>query len=339
MSITLKTHKMLWGRSGNRCAMADCRKELVMDATETDDESLIGEECHVIAESPEGPRGNPTISKDRLNKYDNLILLCRIHHKIIDDQYHTYTVDYLKEIKALHESWVRESLATYDQQRQRDDELCATYVETWLNSAHIAEWKAWTSHILGDDDPTLWIDVDESLSSLREWIFSRIWPRRYPELEDSFENFRRVLQDFQNTFHRHSQKAEDLYYTEKFYHIPEWDEEKYEALFREFIFHVKLVEDLLLELTRAANFICDRVRQYIDRSFRLDEGLLVVQSGPYMDMSWRTHRVEYRGEERVRIPYSGLKEFKRIRSERNLCFGAGVDVKDPEFLDWYKNLD
>lgn len=339
MSITLKTHKMLWGRSGNRCAMPDCRKELVMDATETDGESLIGEECHIIAESPDGPRGDPSILVERLNKYNNLILLCRIHHKIIDDQYRTYTVDYLRAIKASHEDWVRESLATYDQQRQSDDELYAAYVEMWLELAHVAEWKAWTSHILGGDHPTLWIDVDESLSLLREWIFSRIWPRRYSELEDSFENFRRVLQDFQNTFHRHSEKAKDVYWTKKFYHISEWDEERYEALFREFIFHVKLVEDLVIELTRAANFICDRVRQYIDRSFRLDEGLLVVESGPYMAMSWRTHRVEYRGEERVRIPYPGLEKFKRIRKERDFCFGTGVDVEDPDFLEWYRNLD
>jgi hypothetical protein len=295
MSIALKTHKMLWGRSGNRCAMPDCRKELVMDATETDDESLIGEECHIIAESPGGPRGNPTVPEETLNKYDNLILLCRIHHKVIDDQYTTYTVDYLREIKALHEDWVRESLATYDQQRQRDDELYAAYVETWLKSAHVAEWKVWTSHILGGDHPTLWIDVDESLSSLREWIFSRIWPRRYPELEDSFENFRRVLEDFQNTFHRHSKKTTDLYYTDNFCDISEWDEEKDEALSREFIFHVKLVEDLVLELTRAANFICERVRQYIERSFRLHVTCCPVRSLHEYVLENSSCRIQRRG--------------------------------------------
>ena len=56
MSISLKTHKMLWGRSGNRCAFPDCQKELVMDATEIDDESLIGEECHIISKNPNNPR-------------------------------------------------------------------------------------------------------------------------------------------------------------------------------------------------------------------------------------------------------------------------------------------
>jgi len=339
MSITLKTHKMLWGRSGSRCAMSDCRKELVMDATETDDESLIGEECHIVAESPDGPRGDPAVPSDKLNKYDNLILLCRIHHKIIDDQPNTYSVERLKATKALHESWVRESLSTYDQAKQNDDELYASYVDTWLKLAQVENWKVWTSHILGGDHPTLSVEVDESLSAAKEWIFNRIWPRRYPELENSFENFRRVLQDFLNTFHRHSERTKDVYWTEKFYHISEWNEKRYEALFREFIFHVKLVEDLVLELTRAANYICDRVRQFLDRSFRLDEGVLVVQSGPYMDMSWRTHRVEYRGEERIETPYPGLEEFKRIRKGRNFCFGEGVNVEDPDFLEWYKSLD
>lgn len=111
MSISIKTHKMLWGRSGNRCALEECRKELVMDATETDDESLIGEECHIIANSTNGPRGDTSIQED-LDKYENLILLCRIHHKIIDDQPNTYTVERLKKIKATHEKWVRDSLQT-----------------------------------------------------------------------------------------------------------------------------------------------------------------------------------------------------------------------------------
>ena len=339
MSITLKTHKMLWGRSGNRCAMPDCRKELVMDATETDDESLIGEECHIVAKSADGPRGDPDFPEDKINKYDNLILLCSVHHKIIDDQSNTFSVEYLKEIKTMHERWVRELLTTYDPQKQRDDEIYAAYIDTWLKLAHIENWKAWTSHILGGDDPTLWVEVDDSLSSLREWIFSRIWPKRYLEIEDAFENFRRVLQDFQNTFHRYSEKTNDIYWTRKFYQIREWDEEKYESLSREYLFHVKLVEDLILELTRAANFICDKARQFIDPSFRLKEGSLVVESGPYMDTSWRTHRVEYRGEERVNIPYPGLEQFKKIRERRNISFGVGVDTKDPDFLEWCKNLD
>lgn len=340
MTISIKTHKMLWGRSGNRCAMPDCRKELVMDATETDDASLIGEECHIVANSSDGPRGDAAFSEEKLNKYDNLILLCRIHHKLIDDQPNTFTVEKLRTLKSEHEEWVRSSLTTYDSQKQKDDEVYATYIEKWISLSHVSEWEAWTSHVLGADHPSLWSEVDNDLSACREWIFNRIWPRRYGELEDAFENFRRVLQDFQITFHEHAEprQGQEVLWTRKFYKIDDWDEEKYERLYREYIYHVKLVQDLILELTRAANYICDKVRQFIDSSFRLEEGVLTASSGPYMDLSWRTHRAEYRGGEREQLPYKGLEQFKKDRSHRDYNFGVGVNTADPDFVTWYESL-
>ncbi|MGH3561088.1 MAG: hypothetical protein ACRDTN_04610 [Mycobacterium sp.] len=42
--------------------------------------------------------------------YDNRILLCRVHHRIIDEQPHEYTVKKLRELKSRHEQWVRERL-------------------------------------------------------------------------------------------------------------------------------------------------------------------------------------------------------------------------------------
>ncbi len=50
-----------------------------------------------------------------LNKrddYDNLILLCRIHHKLIDDQPNTFSSVYLRTKKKEHETWVQKSLSS-----------------------------------------------------------------------------------------------------------------------------------------------------------------------------------------------------------------------------------
>jgi tetratricopeptide (TPR) repeat protein len=110
MSISLKTHKMLWGLAASRCAFPDCHRELVMDASQTDDESLVGEACHIVAQSPSGPRADPSLPPEQRDHYDNLILLCRNHHKLVDDQENTYTVQRLLEMKAVHETWVRERL-------------------------------------------------------------------------------------------------------------------------------------------------------------------------------------------------------------------------------------
>lgn len=56
MGISPKTHKMLWGHAANRCAFPDCRLELMMDVSETDDPSLVGEECRIVARELKGPR-------------------------------------------------------------------------------------------------------------------------------------------------------------------------------------------------------------------------------------------------------------------------------------------
>ncbi len=108
MAISDRTRKLLWGRSGSRCAF--CRRDLILEATEQDEEAVVGDECHIISAKPDGPRYNPSFSPDELDAYPNLILLCRVHHKLVDDQPNTYTTAILHVLKDNHERWVRETL-------------------------------------------------------------------------------------------------------------------------------------------------------------------------------------------------------------------------------------
>jgi hypothetical protein len=106
--ISDKNRKILWGKSGNRCAM--CRHPLVVDQTDLDSESVVGEECHIVSGAPNGPRRDPNFPTGEINELTNLILLCRVHHKLVDDQAETYTVELLHSMKANHEKWVEEKL-------------------------------------------------------------------------------------------------------------------------------------------------------------------------------------------------------------------------------------
>jgi hypothetical protein len=330
MGLSLKTRKMLWGRAANRCAFPDCRRELVMDATETDDESIIGEECHIIAREDDGPRGNASFPTVKRDKYDNLILLCNIHHKLIDDQPNKYTIERLKEIKKNHIEWIDSSL-NIDKEKQYDDEVYSTYIDEWSRMADIDNWKFWSSWVLGAGEPSLHKDQEQQLQQLKLSLLSRIWPKRYPELEAAFANFRIVLNDFLLVFHIHSVEHNNEYSTEKFYkRLDRWDPEAYSRLGEEYDFHVDLVQDLILELTRAGNYVLDNIRKYIVRNYRLQEGALLVEAGPFMDLTYHTYRVEYRSDERTLIPYPGLQEFKKIRRNRDRGFGTGVDVQDSQ---------
>jgi hypothetical protein len=295
----------------------------VIDRTETDDESLIGEECHIVARQDDGPRGDPNFPEEKRDRYANLVLLCATHHKMVDDQPGTYTPDALRELKSTHESWVKESLTTYDPKKQRDDECYADIVEEFSGRVRLDEWRDWTYSILTHGQPQLSKTMDESLRDTRDWILSRVWPGRYEEIEAALTNFRLVLQDFQNTFHDNSEETPNGFITKKFYHLDRYDPEEYDRLGDLHTFHCRLVEDLMLELTRAANYVCDKVREHLFAAFRRKEGVVLVERGPFMNLSYHIYRTEYRGPERVATPYRGLEDFKRVRHSRDVAIGYG----------------
>jgi hypothetical protein len=115
MAITDKTRKVLWGRSGNRCAI--CRLPLVVDRTTEDDHSVVGDECHIHSGAPNGPRHDPLVDPSKIDEVENLLLLCRVHHKMVDDQFETYTGDLLRTIKCNHEQWVN---AKFEESEQKE---------------------------------------------------------------------------------------------------------------------------------------------------------------------------------------------------------------------------
>ena len=109
--IPLKDQKILCMKSGGRCAIPECRNELVIDKTSADKESIVGEMAHIKGEKPKAPRYDINMTDKERNSYYNLILVCRIHHKMIDDQTNAYTIEKLHQFKKEHESWVQENLS------------------------------------------------------------------------------------------------------------------------------------------------------------------------------------------------------------------------------------
>jgi len=107
MSISRKTRKLLWAKSGSVCAICKC--SLIRDEMEKDSFSIIGDECHIISPKPSGPRHVPNYNGD-FHDLSNLLLLCKSDHKMIDDQLQKYTINYLITIKKQHENWVSESI-------------------------------------------------------------------------------------------------------------------------------------------------------------------------------------------------------------------------------------
>lgn len=111
----MKDHdrKKLWGKSAGTCCL--CRIPLVHESDHPDDpDALVGDEAHIISSSALGPRGTAAVAGMDFDGYYNRILLCRIHHRIIDAQTNEYTVEKLRCLKSQHEEWVRSRVRNVD---------------------------------------------------------------------------------------------------------------------------------------------------------------------------------------------------------------------------------
>jgi len=103
MSLSVKDRKLLWTKAGNLCSYRHdgiiCDNELIL--SENGNYVIIGEECHIVDQKPSTSR----YIKDFPNRdsYENLILLCEKHHKIIDAYRDMYTIEVLKKMKEEHE--------------------------------------------------------------------------------------------------------------------------------------------------------------------------------------------------------------------------------------------
>ena len=95
-----QTVRILFARSGNQCAFPNCPTP-ISDLTAN---TITGEIAHIKADSPGGPRYDPDQSENERQGLDNLMVLCPQHHKIIDLDPTTYSVDILMRMKAAHES-------------------------------------------------------------------------------------------------------------------------------------------------------------------------------------------------------------------------------------------
>lgn len=95
---SVATIKRLFAVSSNLCAFPQCSQALVHG------DKVTGRICHIKAASPDGPRYDPHQSDTERHGFNNLLLMCPIHHDVIDSDVVSYTVERLNMMKIEHET-------------------------------------------------------------------------------------------------------------------------------------------------------------------------------------------------------------------------------------------
>ena len=77
------TIRILWGKAAGICQYKGCNEKLFYDET-TAHEFNAAYIAHIVASSPDGPRGDKIRSHLISDKIENIMIMCDKHHRLID---------------------------------------------------------------------------------------------------------------------------------------------------------------------------------------------------------------------------------------------------------------
>lgn len=117
-TISGHTRKRLWAWADDTCAFTGCEARLLHPNEAGNDETVVGEECHIVAKADDlqVARSPSSLSEEERVRWSkliedrhgfaNLVLMCRIHSRVIDDPAQSYSVEQIVRMKQAHQEEV-----------------------------------------------------------------------------------------------------------------------------------------------------------------------------------------------------------------------------------------
>lgn len=313
MAIDVLTRKLLWGHAGNQCAFPDCSQTLIVNLGSDESRVLegagavIGEEAHIRSGKEEGPRYDPAYPKDMVDGYQNLLLLCPTHHTIIDKgDGRGFSIDELVRMKQDHELSINQRIGLVGERSRELEERMLASIIVWEQKANLEGWSKLT-YKLTTAVPSLAIRQYNGLVELGRWLLGRSWPRsRFPEISRSFDNMHTVLSDLINHLNECGDVTENHWQIRRDYKNVAWNPERSQELLVQFNEMRWVLYGLIIELTKAANWVVLMVATELDPLYRFDDGAILFFMADLLNGELFV-RVEY-GPSKAEdaLPYPGV---------------------------------
>lgn len=299
MSIGQKDIKLLWGRSGNRCAI--CKIELTQNALSSNATFTLGEQAHIVGEKEDAARGKSQLDQKQRDSYHNLILLCPNDHTTIDRNESDWSIENLHQIKSEHELWVTETLSeTIDHVKLAQNTILASIVDNAVTLCGLENWHGWSSYALGSD-PQWSKESPKNIYKFRQKVIATIWPKDFDEFKKATITLSILLNQAVETFMEYSDLRGDTYFPYKFYKRID-PNPNYDKDLKRYNQWLDRCYSTMYEATKAANWFADVVRAYVNPMFFVEQGKFIIEQGPFMDLSWRTELLKFTEEEKSEYP-------------------------------------
>lgn len=167
--IPVPVQRVLLARCGGYCANPDCPAPDLFPAADQDHVSTVADMAHIIGQSQAGPRGDAPVPESERDQYDNIVLLCRNCHGLVDEMRLTgrYTVDLMRRWKRRIEDRIRRAV---DVPRFDDRQQLGRRVDALLR-INRGIWRNYGPESAFADDP-----FSEGPESWRRLVRSEVLP-------------------------------------------------------------------------------------------------------------------------------------------------------------------
>lgn len=194
-NIPNKVSALLWIKAGGRCEYDGCNKLLYRDDVTLNpmNKSYI---AHIVAASPNGPRGHSVKSKELETDISNLMLLCDAHHRLIDneDYQEEYTVERLTEMKIKHERRIERITSIHNDKKS----LLVTYGANIADNQPLFQYEILKSVIAETHYPAEEYSTDLGLKSIYNETDPNYWQTETDTLERKVKRLLDRLNNDQN---------------------------------------------------------------------------------------------------------------------------------------------
>jgi len=270
MSLSSPDIKSLWALSAGRCSMPDCRKDLIPESqTLPSGGVVIGEHCHIVSGADIGPRSGYPIDEAEIDRYPNLILLCRNHHKMVDSDVIAWPVEKLRQIKFDHENWIQSTINRF----QHASDVVYTHLVASAEQLLILKaWSTLTDNAVRNLAHQKWID---GMLQLNLDVSKANLPGKQASFEFGLKNLAQRAYQYANHYQSlaYLPRPDSQFYQEdKTWKASILSQETYKQLADRSDHWQQNNYRLLSNLTHALNEFSDAVRMYIDPYFYLTQG-------------------------------------------------------------------
>ncbi|MEV7896169.1 hypothetical protein [Streptomyces cyaneofuscatus] len=227
-------------------------------------------------------------------------------------------------MKSLHERAVDERLGPIGMAQREVSERMVGLLALWEARACLDCWQAITSS-LNQPHPIILDSHYDRLIKAGQWMLSMRWPTQYTKTARALDHLNRIVGELLNHLNECMTLSNDPIWKIKmeYKQIGRWDPPLYKELFGEFQTDRNYLYVLVIEATKAINWVIEVASGEVDPFFRLEEGVVLMGDGDGIMESYVV-RMEYESgetpEERVFPGGRTVKQYIREKIATNAHF-------------------